>query len=808
MLVHRFASSDQITAYNLYLYKSYLDFYVEALESLGMTLHDDFEIWNTTLCCPKMLRSFDIVVWLTGDFSDPISEEEKAVITDYVDNGGNLFISSKLLGEQLNGTSFYESYFKAILRGYISTMYYIALNDTVESGANGWSYNGTWNITNETYRSPTHCWYSGVYNNSTVLILESPEMDISYFVNADLSFWTKYSLETDADYGYIDVSVDGGLTWITVGNITGNNTADWAYVSFNITPYISARFKVRFRLVSNPTVSWDGWWIDDIVIDGSALEPIVASSGSIFSGSYWLAGSDSANNAEYSEKLEVVDDAVPLFDYYTGSIAALGYEGVYKLVYFAFPFEAIKDDGSRIYVMRKVLEYLNTTGKPTSISAPDSLTVPLQGDITINIKLESEGAALSGKEVEFFIRLEDGWVSLGTKVTNADGMASIVLTDVPYPVGQYRVAVVFYGDSTYARTVKFINLNVRKWYTKIDIVGSTEVPDSGGYIFVRILDENNKTFSVDVVLDVAGLTYDSKTNSSGVASIWVYGLRPGTYRAVVRHFGDEYRYANETTFTLTVKDDDTSGPVIEIVNASANISYDEDLVIEAAISDESGIYGATIYYSVNDGLLKNVSMVYDAARNVWRGIIPAVDIVYGNLSWYIVAYDADGDYVGDVMASETDKMVTMIIDDTPPEIRGYMISPLQPKFGDTIIIRASVFEPEDASGVALVSVVILGDNNITRELTMTYDGTLYSAEAVGLAPGNYTCRIVATDSAGNTAMAEFTFVVAGYVRVPRGWTLLDWVPLAALFITMALVIYVATITWRRGRIPSSTMPEK
>ena len=773
---------------------SYLDSYVKALENLGLTLHDEFEFWNATLTTPRMLNSFDIVIWYTGDLADPLSSEEQEVITNYLDNGGNLFISSRALGDSLNGTSFYENYIKAILKSHIGNVTdYVFLNDTVEAGVDGWTYNGTWSITSGAYHSPTSCWYSGKYDNDTTIILESSTMDISFYRTAYLSFWTNYSLENQSDFGYIEVSTDGGLTWVTLGSVTGNQT-DWVQMTFNITPYISAEFKIRFRLTSNPTISYDGWWIDDIVIEGDALEPIVASSGSIFTGLYWLTGNDSASNALGSDKIENISGAVSFFEYYTGGIAAIGYEGVYKLVYFAFPFESIKNSSSRSYIMRKIIEYLNATGTPTTITTPGSLTVPLFGDVTINIKLESSGTSLGNKEVEFFIKLGDEWVSLGTRKTSSDGTASLSLINVTYPAGTYKVAVVFYGDTTYARSVGFINLNVRKLYTEIEIVGSTRIYDSGGQINIKITDERNKTFVADVMLEVGGMAFQSRTDEDGSASIWVYGVKPGTYKALIRHPGDEYRYANCTKFTLTVDDDDTTGPSITFVSQPTSVEYDEDLIIEANITDESGVYGVTIYYSINNGSQKNVSMTYDAEIGVWRGIIPADDLMYGQVSWFIVAYDADADYKGDSASSQSETIITSVVDNTPPEIHGYSVSPLEPKIGDTIIVRADIYEPEDASGISSVILELKQNNATIATYNMTLRSGLYTAVLEGLPAGEYVCVIIAQDTAGNNATVEFTFKVGGAVKAGIGLVpeiLISFALIGVAIILIGIIAYLA-----------------
>lgn len=84
---------------------------------------------------------------------------------------------------------------------------------------------------------------------------------------ANLSFWTKYDVDYDFDFGIVEVSGDNGRHWDVLDVFTGT-TADWIYESYDITDYAgSQHFKIRFRFTSDDYTGYEkGFFIDDIRI--------------------------------------------------------------------------------------------------------------------------------------------------------------------------------------------------------------------------------------------------------------------------------------------------------------------------------------------------------------------------------------------------------------------------------------------------------------------------------------------------------------------------------------------------------------
>ncbi|MCX8173684.1 MAG: M14 family zinc carboxypeptidase [Thermoplasmata archaeon] len=150
---------------------------------------------------------------------------------------------------------------------------YVLLNETFESGTGSWTLQSPWGLTT-TAHTGTYALTdspSGNYQNS-VNISATYNGFISIpsgAVVANFSFWHRRNLENGYDYGYVEVSTDGS-TWQTLAKYTGNLTS-WTMASFDLSGYAGLSIKLRFRLYSDYSVNYDGWYIDDISITAITL---------------------------------------------------------------------------------------------------------------------------------------------------------------------------------------------------------------------------------------------------------------------------------------------------------------------------------------------------------------------------------------------------------------------------------------------------------------------------------------------------------------------------------------------------------
>jgi len=145
-----------------------------------------------------------------------------------------------------------------------------------ESGGSSWSVSGSWQIGNPTsgpasgYNS-TNCAgtnLNGAYSNSADDWLISPEISLPTLngakENLQLLFYEWYAIESGYDYGRVKISTDSGVTWNEIENRSGSS--DWRKTSIDISSYSGQTIKIAFHLTSDGSVTYDGWFVDNIKI--------------------------------------------------------------------------------------------------------------------------------------------------------------------------------------------------------------------------------------------------------------------------------------------------------------------------------------------------------------------------------------------------------------------------------------------------------------------------------------------------------------------------------------------------------------
>lgn len=135
-------------------------------------------------------------------------------------------------------------------------------------------------------------WYSGTGVNMADEKL-TRTVDLTGKTSATLDFWTWYNLEPYWDYGFVQVSTNGGTTWTSLSDNEGRTTSDhevdadpsivanlpgftgpsngWIHETFNLPT--GNQIKIRFRYMTDPYTTLLGWYLDDIsvVADGSTM---------------------------------------------------------------------------------------------------------------------------------------------------------------------------------------------------------------------------------------------------------------------------------------------------------------------------------------------------------------------------------------------------------------------------------------------------------------------------------------------------------------------------------------------------------
>lgn len=211
----------------------------------------------------------------------------------------------------------------------------LLFSDTTNNPLNLWTVTFTpttspkWEATTQTfYSAPVSFTDSKDGNyiaNATVTMTTTNPIDLSDINNPKLTFWTKYDIESNWDYGQVRVSTNNGSTWIPlegqytepgVGSFQPNGEpvyddiqANWVREDISLSAYANSSILIQFRLRSDGVIHKDGWYVDDIAIYYYGIVPVelVSFSGS-FSGNNvvlnWITASELNNRGFEIERLQ------------------------------------------------------------------------------------------------------------------------------------------------------------------------------------------------------------------------------------------------------------------------------------------------------------------------------------------------------------------------------------------------------------------------------------------------------------------------------------------------------------------------
>ena len=161
--------------------------------------------------------------------------------------------------------------------------------DLADDPAINWTITATpttpkWEATTESFYSPPNSYTDSknqnYKNNATVTMTLTNPLNIIGYTNPRLRFWTRYDIESNWDYGQVQVSTNNGSTWIALeGQYTepgegsfqppgeplyDGSKGSWVKEDISLANYLSNQFKIRFRLRTDGGVTRDGWYVDDI----------------------------------------------------------------------------------------------------------------------------------------------------------------------------------------------------------------------------------------------------------------------------------------------------------------------------------------------------------------------------------------------------------------------------------------------------------------------------------------------------------------------------------------------------------------
>ena len=139
------------------------------------------------------------------------------------------------------------------------------LSEDFEGSLAGWTLSGAWNTTTTQSHSPTHSLTdtpAGNYTNDS----ESWAQLNGVWRASTLRFWHRYATEPGYDLARVQISADGGA-WTNVASYSGT-LAVWTPVAIDLGAFAGQDLALRFLLSTDESVIADGWYLDDVELDG------------------------------------------------------------------------------------------------------------------------------------------------------------------------------------------------------------------------------------------------------------------------------------------------------------------------------------------------------------------------------------------------------------------------------------------------------------------------------------------------------------------------------------------------------------
>lgn len=167
-----------------------------------------------------------------------------------------------------------------------------------------------WEIVDDTGHTGERSYWSG-YNNLECLHIDTPPLELTAGTAPNLSFWTRYGIETGWDGGIVQVSDDDGASWQTItpndgypgviDNNGANNNAcgfaegtgvftgtdlDWSEFQFDLAAWEGQTVTVRWVFGTDTAQTAEGWWIDDITIGHAQVPGMCLSTDVVFANGF------------------------------------------------------------------------------------------------------------------------------------------------------------------------------------------------------------------------------------------------------------------------------------------------------------------------------------------------------------------------------------------------------------------------------------------------------------------------------------------------------------------------------------------
>lgn len=481
----------------------------------------------------------------------------------------------------------------------------VVFSDDFESGSTNWVLTGYWGVSSTQSYSGTSSLTdspSGNYvNNVNSTATMATGVDLSAVPSASLSFWAIMSIESGFDYMYVDVSTDDFSSFTTIATFdTQNALTPWVQYTYDLGGFTgNANVKVRFHFVTDGGYVLDGMYIDDFEISTST-----------------------------------VDNSPPL------------------IVHTPLPFyEGALGDN---IITAQVIDFSGITSTEVRYSVDGTPQTPVVGVNTGgNNYSYTIPAQTPGAWVEYTIWAQDAYSTpneIETSVKEFIAGNHIIrdngVVDFYTAMGPASASAVADGGAV---KIALGNTDL----VALLLRGYTDVSNPNNDIEVHVWDDNgglpgNDVITPFMVTPEADLTHTSamtrvdlrsySAQLSGLTGTYYIGfvVPSGVSNTTITQpgaFGVSY-YFDGTSWTANPGDDyhfravtslnqDIEGPMIMVNNAPVFYEADlNDMIVDATISDMTGVASATLGYKIDDVAQTDITGVNVSGDN-YTFTIPA-----------------------------------------------------------------------------------------------------------------------------------------------------------------------------------------
>ncbi len=187
-----------------------------------------------------------------------------------------------------------------------------------------------------------------------------------------LSFDTLWDLEDYWDFGFVQVSTNGGQSWTSLVDNEGYSTSDydpnahpkvianvpgltsyvedWVTLTYDLSAYAGQDILVAFRLVTDWATYYTGWWIDNVYVDGTLISD----------------GSDASVFKDITEVVPINNDFTVTFV----GIKGKGKGTQYKVM--KMKLDRVTETG--MFELNKVLKWSDSAVMLVTFDAPEGVT--------------------------------------------------------------------------------------------------------------------------------------------------------------------------------------------------------------------------------------------------------------------------------------------------------------------------------------------------------------------------------------------------------------------------------------------------